>query len=649
MPFYRKMKPKKYNKSLHSSHFTHRLQRRGFNNLIISDVLQNCDTDISLRTSDNQILTANKVVLSMSSEFLKDILSDADDEEDGMIIVDYEYDTISSLLEIVYSGHSLVSPADVDKVMSLLELFRISNISSELVTVKQDQTHQIKEEVNLDDDVVTAVTKIKFTRDDHDDEQIDSENEHQSFGSHDEYDEDETNNLDYEDEDQGEEYSCNLCHASFNLDSFIDHCKTVDHHSKVKKTKNLNVIRQLRIKLRTAGKLFTGKNNSGKRTIISLLKKHPLDSDDSDEELSYNYDEDFELSEDEDSKEKKEVKPKLDKSHYKFECKICDKRFFIMYDLKKHVKGSRHKKKAITSDQPEPVITEAAKKVYPDDPKDDETIRRALNNVYNLPSNFNKSEKKCVCPFCGNSYCRQSNLTRHIQQSHPSALEDLKCEHCDFHAKLQSQLNEHYQQHHVEKCLACEECGFLAPSLKFLNLHLARTHKTVYRCEVCFEEFTVKKDYEYHLSRIHKKYQVCDICGHQSLHSGHLLHHTRIKHDKAYTVKCNECGKDYASKSDLKKHTRQTHLKVRYACEFCDYKAFSKTTLRYHIEGVHAGVTVLCKQCGKEIAKHQLGMHMTDVHKPKQFEKEVKCALCEKKFRSKAYLRKHKRMFHPSL
>ena len=57
---------------------------------------------------------------------------------------------------------------------------------------------------------------------------------------------------------------------------------------------------------------------------------------------------------------------------------------------------------------------------------------------------------------------------------------------------------------------------------------------------------------------------------------------------------CVECGRQFKTKGNLKKHLEEIHVKIRYPCSHCDYKAGQKTVLRQHILSKHAGVLLSC-------------------------------------------------------
>jgi uncharacterized Zn-finger protein len=138
---------------------------------------------------------------------------------------------------------------------------------------------------------------------------------------------------------------------------------------------------------------------------------------------------------------------------------------------------------------------------------------------------------------------------------------------------------------------------------------------------------------------------------------------------------CEYCGRPFATKYDLKKHTR-THTKEKpYVCKICSrafavigtlrcherthtgerpfkckYPDCDKTYrqwlgLEHHVNTVHIGKRDhLCDKCGMGFpAKSSLNNHVR-THNPKTDEKPFQCEYCVKAFRTKDSLTLHRRV-----
>ena len=76
--------------------------------------------------------------------------------------------------------------------------------------------------------------------------------------------------------------------------------------------------------------------------------------------------------------------------------------------------------------------------------------------------------------------------------------------------------------------------------------------------------------------------------------------------------KCNLCNKLFSKKSNLRKHVKSVHEKIKFKCEICNKELSRKGDLR----------------------RHKLSVHSKSI--------ELKCTVCEKKFSRKDYLLAHK-------
>ena len=110
----------------------------------------------------------------------------------------------------------------------------------------------------------------------------------------------------------------------------------------------------------------------------------------------------------------------------------------------------------------------------------------------------------------------------------------------------------HHRLAHQGIQLTCIECkkSFKMPS--FLRDHAYVHSKTAYKCEKCDKDFPFK-----------------------SLYRIHVRTHLRSKIHKCFAGSCN---KEYKWPQDLHHHI-QTHLKLTYGCNICDYSNAQKYLL----------------------------------------------------------------------
>ena len=168
---------------------------------------------------------------------------------------------------------------------------------------------------------------------------------------------------------------------------------------------------------------------------------------------------------------------------------------------------------------------------------------------YNRESN--QSDKKILCPNCGNGFGSNFNYSVHSFKCSEKSAEKL-CPNCgkEFTGDF---------SYHKYRCAktACEICGTEVFSYCY-QIHL-KTH----------EPRELKK---------------CPICGKEGL-IDLKIHIRRHKYD-GLRGKCNLCNREMTQYS-LKKHMKNVHEERKYRCFQCEYKATSKYNLNLHFTKMH--------------------------------------------------------------
>ncbi len=98
--------------------------------------------------------------------------------------------------------------------------------------------------------------------------------------------------------------------------------------------------------------------------------------------------------------------------------------------------------------------------------------------------------------------------------------------------------------------------------------HMKDTHADTYHiCTKCIRCFSTKKTLNMHMQCHKDRKEECDQCGKKFLLKAELKEHVKAIHEKAFKCEEQGCGKTYSCECNLRRHQKETHEKVIYICK----------------------------------------------------------------------------------
>ena len=108
-------------------------------------------------------------------------------------------------------------------------------------------------------------------------------------------------------------------------------------------------------------------------------------------------------------------------------------------------------------------------------------------------------------------------------------------------------------------------------------------------------------------------------------------------------LKCNECGKEFATKSSARNHWRCVHSTMKpFTCPICNKNFIRKECFNTHVSS-HTNINIrkfMCSECGKTFNRR----HSRDIHeRVHRNDLRFPCQHCDKKFINNYQLSNHER------
>jgi len=271
-------------------------------------------------------------------------------------------------------------------------------------------------------------------------------------------------------------------------------------------------------------------------------------------------------------------------------CTVCDKRFRMKGDLKRH--------KQIHTGHKLYLCTRCEKRFATQD---------------YLSKHMKIHSSKCKCTECGKCFSSNQELTVH-RRIH-SGEKPFECTVCSKRFTQSTHLVSHGRIHSGEKPHKCRECDKAFSQSGDLNTHMrVHTGDKPYKCSVCDVSFSTSSNLQSHKRHAHSNRRPydCRYCGRLFKSSRDLKFHV-YTHTGAKPYSCRHCSDCFKGNHQLKAHLLKSHNEgTWFTCHICQKKFSMKGNLKKHLLR-HEGVKLyVCSECSmsffteSELRKHQL-------------------------------------------
>lgn len=337
------------------------------------------------------------------------------------------------------------------------------------------------------------------------------------------------------------------------------------------------------------------------------------------------------------------TKIKLSRPKHKFPCQLCDLSFPQKLKLDKHKlfhSGRRHLPEGFKQ------MCDLCYNVFPDVESKAEHYPHCAGPSQNNSALLSSQYPCCICDAL---FEHMGGVEQHIVTTHwAEDPEGLRCAFCNEVFPELAGMVEHARLHRSDMvpCKKCPDTVFAL--LSQLTNHNQNFHtnavveKTNFTCPCCDEEAGTRSLLAYHHLLSHGQYlefksdskiHICPVCKRTfatyAYLRRHLMTHARVKQIKP-RYQCSNCRKSFNVQVLLDKHISEGE---------CAANESEVTATPSEENGKRKEArTWLCTQCGKvykhkESYKHHMAEH-TGVA-------AYKCAVCDRKFGSRAYFKRH--------
>lgn len=243
-------------------------------------------------------------------------------------------------------------------------------------------------------------------------------------------------------------------------------------------------------------------------------------------------------------------------------------------------------------------------------------------------------------------------------------LHRLNCEHCEFFTDDNKLLASHYGSKHPEQALmACDKCQAHFTHRAYVLMHQAEVHympeeeEVPQTCSVCDLPLENRYALRDHLVEEHAPPSVyrCDMCGEEFCTTDSLFQHRNEAHNPK-SLECPHCPKKFKSAWHCRRHVLCSHRSSRLlnSCKHCFRRYKDLLTLRYHMALSHmrelteeekASVEPLKKRC-PQCDFVTFNRRSMKVHLRRKHGEMLQCGQCPSRFAQMWELTRHRRLHH---
>ncbi|XP_078487780.1 uncharacterized protein LOC100186518 [Ciona intestinalis] len=223
---------------------------------------------------------------------------------------------------------------------------------------------------------------------------------------------------------------------------------------------------------------------------------------------------------------------------------------------------------------------------------------KAFNELRDLKGHHKRVHEKHrphMCEFCDKSFVDVGTLNKH-RRIHIGA-KPHTCKHCDKSFIHRGHLNLHELIHTGERPFKCDLCPKSFKRKEHVTIHkVSHSGEKPFKCENCNKTFGMIGSL-----RVHNRMVKCVSVNASGLEElTYLLHTLHLNDFPPVPFKCKICEKAFHELRDLKGHHKRVHEKHRpHMCEFCDKSFVDVGTLNKH-RRIHIGAKPhTCKHCDK--------------------------------------------------